>query len=152
MQKETRSKSQMGRAIRLALVGAGSAQFSLGMVRDLCLTESLSGSSIVLMDIDQDRLNMVHNLARRYAAELSADLHFEKTLDREAALRGADFVINTALAGGHSREEAERALLEQHGYYRGLHPSEGFFHQYDFMLSVARDMERLCPDAWLIQS
>jgi alpha-galactosidase/6-phospho-beta-glucosidase family protein len=28
-------------AIRLAIIGAGSAQFSLGLVRDLCLTEAL---------------------------------------------------------------------------------------------------------------
>lgn len=140
------------KAIRLAVIGAGSAQFSLGMVRDICLTESLHGSSIVLMDIDQDRLDVVCELARRYADEMGADLRFEKTLRREEALSGADFVVNTALAGGHSREEAERTLLEQHGYYRGMHPSEGFFHQFNFMLSVARDMERLCPDAWLIQS
>jgi alpha-galactosidase len=141
----------MATAIRLAVIGAGSAQFSLGLVRDLCLTDSLHGSSIVLMDVDPKRLDVVYKLARRYALELSADLRFEKTLDREA-LSGAGFVINTALAGGHPREEAERALLEQYGYYRGMHPSEGFFHQFDFMLTVARDMERLCPDAWLIQS
>ncbi len=142
----------MAKAIRLAVIGAGSAQFSLGLVRDLCLTDSLSGSSIVLVDIDQARLSIVYDLARRYAGELGADLRFETSTDREMALKGADFVINTALSGGHAREEAERALLERHGYYRGMHPGEGFFHQYDFMLVVARDMERLCPDAWLIQS
>ena len=43
-------------------------------------------------------------------------------------------------------------LLERYGYYRGLHPSEGFYHQYELMITVARDIERLCPDAWLIQS
>lgn len=142
----------MAKAIRLSVIGAGSAQFSLGLVRDLCLCDSLRGSTISLMDIDETRLKMVYELGRRYASELGADLHFEKTLDREVSLNGADFVINTALAGGHEREEAERTLMTQHGYYRGLHPSEGSFYQYDLMLSVARDIERLCPDAWLIQS
>jgi alpha-galactosidase len=61
-------------------------------------------------------------------------------------------VINTALAGGHEREEGERALLERLGYYRGLHPSEGFYHQLNLMGSLARDIERICPDAWLVQS
>lgn len=140
----------MSTAIRLAVIGAGSAQFSLGMVRDLCLTESLRGSTVAFMDIDAERLEMVHALARRYAAELGADLRFEKTLDREAALREADFVVNTALAGGHPREEAERALGERHGYYRGTHLTSP--DQFDLMLAVARDIERLCPDAWLIQS
>src|SRR5262249_30877424 len=149
-EKRLMSDRSEHKAIRLAVIGAGSAQFSLGIVRDLCLTESLRGSSIVWMDVDEQRLDMINELSRRYAAEMGADLRFEKTLDRQAALKDADFVINTALSGGHSREEAERALLEQNGYYRGIHPGEGFFFQYDFMLSVARDIERICPDAWLI--
>jgi alpha-galactosidase len=142
----------MSSAIRIAVIGAGSAQFSLGLVRDLCLTEELRGSTVAFMDVDPERLAIVSGLATRYADELGVDLRFEQTMDREAALRDADFVVNTALAGGHGREEAERALLARHGYYRGLHPSEGFFHQYDLMLAVAREVERLCPDAWLIQS
>jgi alpha-galactosidase len=142
----------MAKAIRLSVIGAGSAQFSLGIVRDLCLTEGLAGSSVVLMDIDEDRLDMVYRLASRYAQELGKDIRFEKTLDRETALKGADFVVNTALAGGHQREEGERALQIKLGYYRGIHYSENMFHQFDLMLSVARDVERICPDAYLLQS
>lgn len=67
------------------------------------------------------------------------------------ALRDADFVVNTALHGGHEQEEAARRLAEEHGDYRGVRLQTNF-HQYDLMLSVARDMERLCPKAWLIQS
>lgn len=142
----------MSNGIRLVIVGAGSAQFSMDLVRDLCLTESLWGSTVAFVDVDPDRLAMVHTLATRYAAELGADLRFEQTGERETALAGADVVVNTALAGGHGREEDERALLDRHGYYRGLHPSEGFYHQFALMLAIARDVERLCPDAWLLQS
>ena len=141
----------MSTPVRLAIIGAGSAQFSLGLVRDLCLTDSLRGSAICFMDIDQSRLEMVHELARRYAAELGAELRFEATMEREPALREADFVLNTALAGGHDQEEAERALLQEHGYYRGIHLAD-MVRQFDLMLGLARDMERLCPKAWLIQS
>ena len=142
----------MPAALRIAVIGAGSAQFSVGLVRDLCLTESLAGSTIAFMDTDADRLGMIHALATRYVAELGADLRFEQYTDRRSALDDADVVVNTALAGGHQREEEERALLDGLGYYRGLHPSEGFYHQFNLMLSVARDIERICPDAWLIQS
>jgi len=138
------------RAIRLAVIGAGSAQFSLGLVRDLCLTQSLAGSQIAFMDVDAERLEMVAGLARRYADEVGADLRFETTVQREAALGDADFVINTALIGGHDPEEDERRVSAAHGYYRGLYFNR--FHQYALMLAVARDIERLCPRAWLIQS
>src|SRR3712207_7165808 len=39
----------------IAIIGAGSAVFSLGLIRDLCLTERLHGSTVRLMDIDEER-------------------------------------------------------------------------------------------------
>ena len=53
----------MSSATRISVIGAGSAIFSLGLVRDLCLTDSLSGSEICFMDVDPVRLETVHNLA-----------------------------------------------------------------------------------------
>jgi alpha-galactosidase len=41
--------------IKISLVGAGSGAFSLSLVRDLCLTPNLSGSTINFMDIDPQR-------------------------------------------------------------------------------------------------
>ncbi|MBM3241811.1 alpha-glucosidase/alpha-galactosidase [Candidatus Poribacteria bacterium] len=140
----------MSKAIKLGIIGAGSATFSLGLVRDLCCSDVLYGSTIMLMDINEERLNSIHNLATRYVDELKIDLKFEKTLSREAALKDADFVINTALFGGHDQHEAGRAVGDKHGYYRGA-PGMNY-NQLRFMLSVAKDMEAICPDAWLIQS
>jgi alpha-galactosidase len=141
----------MGKAIKLGVVGAGSAQFSLGLVRDLCLQESLYGSTVTFLDVDEGRLKLITRLAERFVQELGIDLRFEQTLEREVALRDADFVLNTALVGGHEPEEAGRRLAAEHGYYRGVRLQTNL-KQYAMMLSVAQDMERLCPDAWLIQS
>lgn len=141
----------MASSVKIGVVGAGSATFSLGLVRDLCLAESLAGSVVTFMDVDADRLAMVTRLAERYVGELGADVRFEAAAERERALRDADFVINTALHGGHEPEEAARRLGTDLSYYRGVRLQTNF-HQYALMLSVARDMERLCPDAWLLQS
>jgi alpha-galactosidase len=141
----------MGRTIKLGVIGAGSAQFSLGLVRDLCLQESLAGSTVTFMDVDEGRLRRITRLAVRYAGELGVDLRFEQTLERERALREADFVLNTALDGGHEPEEAGRRLAAAHGYYRGVRLQTNL-RQYALMLSVARDVERICPRAWIIQS
>jgi alpha-galactosidase len=138
-------------AIRIGVIGAGSAQFSLGLVKDICLTPGLAGSQISFMDIDTDRLEMIERLARRYASELGSDLRFERTTDRAAALRDSDFVINTASVTSHHLQRAMRDLTAKHGYYYGGVNIIGYS-QLAFMLSVARDMERICPDAWLIQS
>ena len=108
----------MSTAVQVCIIGAGSAQFSMGMVKDLCLTEGLSGSHITFMDIDTDRLDMIYRLGTRYARQLGASLTFDKTTERAAALKEADFVINTAYVLGHVVEADMRRLAgDKYGYY-----------------------------------
>ena len=142
----------MSTPIKLTVIGAGSAQFSLGLVKDICLTESLSGSLISFMDIDAERLEMIHRLGARYADELGADLRFESATNRQDALLDADFVINTASASSHQKQRDGRELMEKHGYYHGGRMRQNSFVNFDLMLGVTGDMEEICPDAWLIQS
>jgi alpha-galactosidase len=143
----------MATPIKISVIGAGSAQFSLGLVKDLCLTESLAGSLVSFMDIDADRLDMIHKLGARYAKELGADLRFESTTDRRASLQNADFVISTAAVKSHHHQRAIRDVIEKHGYYYRLgERTPGSFYQFELMLDTARDIEAICPDAWLIQS
>ena len=141
----------MTEPLKITVIGAGSATFSLGLVKDLCLTENLKGSLVSFMDIDAERLDNITALAERYSKELGADLRFEKTTNRQQALAGADFVINTADAKGHYHARALRELTAKHGYYYGA-VSIGSFYNFELMLGVARDMGAVCPDAWLIQS
>lgn len=136
--------------LKVAIIGAGSAQFSLTMVRDLCLTPNLRGSHVVFMDIDEERLDMIYHLARRYSEQLGSNLTFEKTTNRAAALEGADYVINTAYVLGHIVEANLRDVCSRHGYYH-FGGALGPYHQFWLMLSVAQDIEKICPNAWLIQ-
>jgi alpha-galactosidase len=139
------------RPVRISVIGAGSGVFSLGLVKDICLTPNLAGSEVSFMDIDAERLDFVTKLATRYARELGVDLRFEQTLDRAASLRDADFVINTAYPLGHHHARRMRELTARHGYYYGA-VDLGDFYELRLMMDVARDMERICPNAWLIQS
>ena len=141
----------MGTPIKIAVIGAGSAQFSLGLVKDICLTPSLAGSLVHFMDIDAGRLDMIRKLAARYSSELGSDLQINSTTDLYTALTDADFVINTAAVKSHHHQRAMRELTAKHGYYYGG-TNIGGFYQLRLMLDVARAMEEVCPDAWLIQS
>ncbi|MBO3800384.1 MAG: alpha-glucosidase/alpha-galactosidase [Candidatus Brockarchaeota archaeon] len=147
--------------VKIAVIGAGSLAWSATLVRDLCLTPSLGGSTITFMDIDEERLNLIYAFAKRYASETNANLFFEKTLDRRTAIKDSDVVINTAMAGGHSYYEEMRKVSEKHGYYRGINSVEwnmvsdyhtiwGYY-QFKLALGVARDIEDLSPEAWLLQ-
>lgn len=142
---------------KIAIIGAGSAVFSLGLVRDLCLTPGLAGSTVCLMDIDRGRLDAITALCRRYAAEVGADLRLEQTTDRQEALAEADFVVVTALAAGHDRLRTGWAAAEERGYRFGgsLHVmhDEAFwinFYQLRLFESLVEDVLATCPDAWCL--
>jgi len=144
--------------VKVSVIGAGSATFSLALVKDLCLTPNLRGSTISLMDVNERRLNAVYLLCRRYAEEMGMDLSVEKTLDRRESLKGADFVVNTALVVGHAGYREGWLLGFKHGYrfggsYHIMH-DEGFwinFYQLKLFESIVNDILELCPDAWYIQ-
>jgi alpha-galactosidase len=135
---------------QVTIIGAGSVVFSLGLVKDLCLTKGLKGSKVCFMDIDEERLDIVRRLARRYAEDLGAEMTFESTRNREESLRGADFVINTAtITHNEYFMQRRRKLTAEHGYF---YDNTGMpeYHNLQLMLDVARDMERVCPEALLL--
>jgi alpha-galactosidase len=103
------------------------------------------------MDVNEERLPIMQQLGQRFASELSVDYTFETTTDRQAALQDAHFVINTAYVQGHHHARAMRERTAKHGYYYGG-VGLGSWYQLRLMLDVARDIERLCPEAWLLQS
>ena len=128
----------------------GSVVFSLGLVKDLCLTQGLQGSTVSFMDINEERLNVVYQLAERYAQDLGANLKFEKSLDRIEALQDADFVINTATVTHNEYfMKHRRELMAEQGYFyaRTGMPE---YHNLQLMLDVARDIEQICPDALIL--
>jgi len=145
------------RATKVVVIGAGSASFGLETLFDLLLAkEELSGSTVVLVDIDGEHLERVAALARVANDAYHAGLKFESTTDRRAALRGAEFVI-TAVA--QRREELWKLDFEvpiRHGIKHVLGENGGpgaLFHSarsISLVLPIARDMEELCPDALLL--
>lgn len=143
--------------IKIGVLGAGSGIFSLNLMRDLCLTESLHGSEVCLMDIDEKRLDASYTLCTRLAQELGSCLHITKTTSREACLTGTDYVINTILMGGYQGWHDGWKIAQKWGYRRGgsLHVmhDEAFwtnFYQLRMMESVHRDILHICPDAWYL--
>lgn len=145
-------------SVKISIIGAGSAVFSLGLIRDICLTPSLEGSTIRFMDINQERLDTVYTLCKRYAEELKVKLNLEKTLDLRESLKDADFVINTALAASHDRLKEGWDIAFKYGYRFGgsfhiVHDEAFWINFYQFRLfeNIIQSMLEICPSAWYIQ-
>ncbi|MEJ2210501.1 MAG: hypothetical protein P8129_15890, partial [Anaerolineae bacterium] len=142
---------------QVVIVGAGSAIFGLGTLATLVRSERLHGGTLGLVDLNAEGLELIDRLARRLNREWDAGLTIESSTRREEVLPGSDFVIVSIEVGpreGMWRRDWEIPLefgvRQPYGENGG---PGGFAHtlrQVPEMLAIARDMERLCPDAWLI--
>jgi len=141
--------------VKISLIGAGSAVFSLGLIQNLCQTPTLAGARVSLMDVNPDRLETVDRLCRRYSREVGANLQLEATADRRHSLKDADFVVNTALPGAHHRLVEGWEIARRYGYRHNgsshIMHDEAFwinFEQLRFFEHLTEDILDLCPRAW----
>jgi len=140
---------------KISLIGAGSGCFSIGLIRDLCNSKVLSGCLVSLMDINEERLNAVYTICERFNKEQNGSLRFEKTMDRIESLKGADFVINTALTASHEHLQEGWEIAKKYGFRFGgsyhVMYDEAFwinFYQMRFFEDITKDILTYCPNAW----
>jgi alpha-galactosidase len=141
---------------KIAFIGAGSLGFTRGLVRDLLTFPSMRDATIALMDIDRERLAFADRAVRTIVERGKYPAKVVATMDRKAALRGADFAVCTILAGG---VDVWRHDIEIPGKYgvdinigdtRGVSGIFRALRTVPVMVSICRDMEKLCPRATLL--
>jgi 6-phospho-beta-glucosidase len=142
------------RKLKVAIIGAGSTYTPELMEGIILRRASLPVTELVLMDIDKPKLEIVGGLCKRMIEKAELNIEFSLTLELENALCGADFVLSQIRVG----KLPCRILDEKIPLKYGLIGQEttgigGFFkalRTIPVMLQIAKEMERLCPDAWLI--
>ena len=143
--------------MKVVIIGAGSAVFGLGTLATLLCSPRLRGGTLALVDLNQDGLGLIDALARRLNREWDAGLTIESSTRRQKVLPGADFVIvsiETGAREGLWRRDWEIPLQfgvrQPYGENGGPGGLAHTLRQVPEMLAIARDMERLCPNAWFI--
>ena len=141
---------------RIVLVGAGSVEFTRNLLGDILGSPALRTAEIALHDIDPDRLATAERMARWTAAALDADPVITAHLDRREAFRGADFVVNTIQVGGARATQADFDVPARFGLRYTIADTVGVggvfrgLRTIPVVLAMARDMEEICPGAWLL--
>jgi alpha-galactosidase len=142
---------------KVVIIGAGSAIFGLGTLATLVRHPRLRGGTLALVDLDARGLALIDKLARRLNREWDAGLTIESATDRREVLPGAGFVIVSIEVGpreGTWQRDWEIPLQfgvrQPYGENGGPGGLAHTLRQVPEMLAIARDMERLCPTAWLI--
>ncbi len=143
-----------GDGIKVAVIGGGST-YTPELVSGLIAgAERLRLRELWLMDIDPRRLEIVGGFARRMVQASGEPFLLETTTERPAALAGASFVITQIRVGGMAARHQDELLGRRWGLVGQETTGVGGFAKalrtIPVILSVAQDMQGLCPDAWLI--
>jgi alpha-galactosidase len=141
---------------KIAFIGGGSVQWVPELVSDFALTETLNGAQLVLHDVDAESLKRMLPLCRRITQQHQSTIQVTATLDRAEALRWADFVVLCISVGGLAAMRNDLEIPEKYGIYQAVGDTVGpgglarGLRHIPFALQLARDMEQLCPQAWLL--
>ena len=142
---------------KIVCIGAGSAVFGLSNLATMIRSERLRGSEIVLVDINAAGLETMTRLAQLMNESWDAQMKIWSTTERQEALPGADFVVVSVQVGPREDVwELDWQIPLRYGVRQPYAENSGpgaFAHtarNTPLILAIARDMERLCPDAWFL--
>lgn len=141
---------------KIAFIGAGSLGFTRGLVRDILTFPLLTDATICLMDVDPERLDFSKAACERIVELGKYPAKVEATLDRATALKGADVVIVTILAGGVDIWRHDIEIPKKYGVDTNIGDTRGpsgvfrALRTIPVMLSIIKDMERYCPGAVML--
>ncbi len=140
--------------MKIAVIGGGSTytpELMDGLISD---GPVLGLEEVALMDIDAERLGVVGGFCQRMAAHAGEAFKVVTTSERERAVDGASFVLTQIRVGGQAGRHQDILLGLDHGLVGQETTGVGGFAKalrtVPVMLEICRDMERLCPHAWLI--
>jgi 6-phospho-beta-glucosidase len=140
--------------LKIAIIGAGSS-YTPEIIEEIYRRrDRFPVTQLTLMDIDPERLEIMLGFCRRFADHLGCEIRIESTNDRQEAIRDARFILTQIRVGGN----AQRILDEKIPLKYGVIGQEttgpgGMFKALRTippMLEIARDIEAINPNAWLI--
>lgn len=146
----------MKRSLKLVIIGAGSPYTPELFAGLIDRYSTLPIRELMLVDLPEgmEKARVILDFGIRMFRKAGIDVRMELTENRRKALQNADFVISQIRVGGIPA----RILDETIGLNNGIIGQEttgagGFMNAMRTIpvaLAIARDMEELCPNAWLV--
>ncbi len=140
--------------MKITVIGGGSTYTPELVSGFIARARQLELSELWLMDINLDRLEIVGGFAQRMVAAAGNPFALHLSNDRAAALAGASFVETQIRVGGMAARRGDEYLGRRWGLVGQETTGVGGFAKalrtVPVIVSIARDMQRLCPDAWLV--
>ena len=139
---------------RIVIIGAGSTNFGLGVIADFFKSDVLSGSELVLHDINKIALQKTAEIAQEYKDSLKVDFKITSTTSRQDALKNAKYcLISIEVGKRFELWDQDWKLPMQFGFkqiYGENGGPGGLFHslrQIPPILEICEDVKKICPEA-----
>lgn len=141
---------------KVVVLGAGSLFFGRQSIWQMVHSPYLNNGTLALVDTDEERLAKMADLAKAVAKENRVPLKVESSTNRREVLKDADFVVlsfadNTVKYRGidcqvslkYGIRMCSGDTIGPGGIFRAMR-------ELPVILACAKDIEELCPDAWVI--
>lgn len=138
---------------KFTFIGAGSLDFTRNLVRDIITFDAFSNSEIMLMDINEKRLQYAKAGVLRLVEKSGLDITVEATTNQREALKDADGVLITILQGGVDVWRHDIEIPMKYGVDICVGDTRGpagifrFLRTAPVILNIVRDIEEVCPNA-----
>lgn len=142
--------------VKTSIIGGASITWMPTFINDLSNCGSMRGGEICLYDIDGENLEIIRQFAEKLLGEKGADIRLTIAENLDQALTGANFVVCTVLIGSHEVWKDEMNIIYKYGieHPKGMSVGPGglamALKQIPWIVSLAKRMEEICPDAWLL--
>ena len=139
--------------MRIVLIGGGSYSWGPVFLRDIVITPALRGSTVVLHDVDAERLDLVHRLGRKMLSDFAPGYQLEATLSLDEALTGADLVILSITTGGLEAMRADLEIPARYGIRQSVGDTVGpgglarALRNIPVVEAIGRRVMAICPNA-----
>ena len=141
---------------KIVVIGAGSYFFGKAVIHKMGASKVMAGGELALVDTDASVLKTMARLARRVFAAAKCRVKVSASTDRRDVMADADFVVltfsrrnahyrgvDTEIAARHGVRMCSSDTIGPGGIFRALR-------ELPEALAMCRDVELLCPDAWVI--
>lgn len=138
----------------IAVIGAGSSytpEIVEGFVQQ---REIIPVTKLIFMDINSDRLETIASFCRRFMRHLGHEIPIQTTTELSAAVSGANFIVTEIRVGGNQQRVLDEKIPLKYGVIGQETTGPGgmfkAFRTIPVMLNLAHEVEKLNPDAWII--
>lgn len=140
---------------KIVIIGAGSSMFTKKLLGDLLSFDDIAIDEFALVDINTEKLDVMKKVGEKLCKQFGKSVKVSATTNRRDVLKDASFVINTIGVGGWKAYQKDLEIPDKYGLSQCIGDIIGpggmfrFLRAFPELLKICRDMEDLCPDAYL---